>query len=108
MVTDTRRFIKEQGDTLIFDLQGFKSETDVSLGDVLSRLPGVEITNDNQIFYQGKRVKQIFIEGRDVLNNQHGLALESLKAEDVEKIQIIHDYKPFHKRFPKNTQKKWL
>ncbi|HFA51886.1 MAG TPA: hypothetical protein ENJ95_22950 [Bacteroidetes bacterium] len=99
VVAAEQSFIREDGDTLTFDVEGFRAKTDLTLGDILSRIPGIEINASNQILYQGKRVKQIWVEGRDILNNQHSLAIESLRAEDIEKIQIVHEYKPFHLRF---------
>jgi hypothetical protein len=99
IVKAKQSFIEESGDTLTFDADGFRAKTDLTLGDILSRMPGIEIDANRQILYQGKRVKQIWVEGRDILNNQHSLAIESLRAEDVQRIQIIHDYKPFHLRF---------
>lgn len=99
VVKAEQSFIKAKGDTLSFDVDGFKTKTDVNLGDILSRIPGVEISATNQILYQGKRVQQIWVQGRDILNNQHSLAIESLSAKDIENIQIVHEYKPFHKRF---------
>lgn len=99
VVTENRSFIEEDGNELTFDVDGFKKNTDITLGDILSRLPGIEISSSNQVLYQGKRIQKILIEGRDILNNQHSLALEGLKANDISEIKIIHDYKPFHKRF---------
>lgn len=101
VVSGERSFIKERGDTLTFDVKGFKTQTDVNLGDILKRVPGIEISATNQILYQGKRVQQIWVQGRDILNNQHSMALDGLKANDIAKIQIIHEYKPFHQRFSK-------
>lgn len=99
VIKSNRSFIQASGDTLTFDVDGFRVKTDLTLGDILSRMPGVEIDANRQILYQGKRVKQIWVEGRDILNNQHSLAIESLRAEDIENIQIVHEYKPFHLRF---------
>lgn len=99
LVKADQSFVQESGDTLTFDVEGFRVKTDLTLGDILSRMPGIEINVNKQILYQGKRVKQIWVEGRDILNNQHSLAIESLRAEDIETIQIIHEYKPSHLRF---------
>ena len=99
VVRAERDFIREDGDTLTFDIEGFRIETDLTLGDILNRLPGIELTDNNQILYQGKRIKQIWVEGRDILNNQHSLAIESLQAADIEHVQIVHEYTPFHLRF---------
>lgn len=99
VITAEQSYIQEQGDTLTFDLEGFRKETDITLGDILGRMPGIEISPNNQIMYQGKRVKQVWVQGRDILNDQHSLALEGLQTEDIAQVQIIHEYRPFHRRF---------
>lgn len=103
VVSAKRKNIRENGDTLTFDVKGFIKDTDLTLGDLLSRMPGIEITSGNQILYQGKRIQQIWVQGYDILNNQHSLALEGIKAEDVKEVQIVRDYRPFHLRFSQQT-----
>ena len=97
-ISGQRIYVKQSGDTLTYDIEGFKNETDESLQHVLERMPGIEV-NNNLIFYQGKQIKKILVSGKNILNNQHKLALDAIKVEDVKNIQIIHDYKPFYLRF---------
>ncbi|MCI5080686.1 MAG: carboxypeptidase-like regulatory domain-containing protein [Saprospiraceae bacterium] len=103
VIIDAKRITRvENGDTTIYNLQHYKSETDETFGDVLSKVPGFEVTPDGQINYNGKRVDQLLIEDKDILNNQHGLASEQLRAEDIQKVEIIKNYKPFKARFSKS------
>ena len=54
-----------KGDTLIYNADSFKRETDKKLEDVLKRLPGVEVTSDGGIEVEGKAVSKVMVEGKD-------------------------------------------
>lgn len=99
IVKANRTFQEEKGDTTIFDIDGFRNATDITLGDILKKIPGLEIVENNQIHFKGKRIDKILLEGRDILNDQHKLALDGLKASDIKKIEIIQEYRPFSKLF---------
>lgn len=71
VVTARKNRIDVSGDTLNFSIPDFRKQTDFLLGDVLQRLPGITVTTDGQILYQGKRIRQIWVQGYDILNNQH-------------------------------------
>ncbi|MFN3316433.1 MAG: hypothetical protein ACK40K_06450, partial [Raineya sp.] len=48
--------IKE--DTTIFNVKSFKSEHDRNIGDILKKLPGVEVTDEGLIRYKGKNIQK--------------------------------------------------
>ena len=106
LVTDTRIGIVHHGDTLMYDVKAFKSDTDTELKQVLSRMPGIEVDQNGDIKYNGKKIEKLLIEGKDILQDQHRLAGESLNPNDVSKIQIIEQYRSFRELFSKdNTDK---
>ena len=53
--------ITQSGDTLKFNLKYFTSGAEVSLGDVLDQLPGVEVDDDGTVKYAGKKLSLIHI-----------------------------------------------
>src|SRR5699024_11293670 len=57
--------ITQRGDTLIFDPEAFKSGKDRSIQDVLRKMPGVEISTDGEIQYEGKPTNKFCAEGLD-------------------------------------------
>ncbi|MEZ4910879.1 MAG: hypothetical protein R2774_08455 [Saprospiraceae bacterium] len=106
VVSDTRLGIVHQGDTLIYDVKAFKSETDTELKQVLNRMPGIEVDQKGNIYYNGKKVEKLLVEGKDILQDQHKLAGESLAPKDVNKIQIIEQYRSFRELFSKGYTEK--
>ncbi|MCH2080938.1 MAG: hypothetical protein MK226_01045 [Saprospiraceae bacterium] len=102
IIINAERITKvEKGDTTIFNIQHYKSETDQTFGDLLDKVPGFEVTESGQIKYNGKRVDQLLLEGKDILNNQHELTTQNLSAEDIQKVEVIENYKPFNEQLSK-------
>ncbi len=99
LVKDKPIFVTVHGDTLEYHAAHYKSDSDQSLSDLLSRMEGVEVTADGEILYQSKRIDKLLIEGKDLLNDQHQFVLELLKPADIKKIQIINNYRPLHENF---------
>ena len=102
LISDTRIGIVNKGDTIVYDLKAFKTDGDTELRHVMAKLPGVEIDQNGQIKYNGKKIDKLLIEGKDILQDQHRLVGESLRAEDVHKIQIIERYRSFRELFSKD------
>ncbi|HHH53972.1 MAG TPA: hypothetical protein ENK91_09960, partial [Bacteroidetes bacterium] len=85
--------ITQSGDTLKFNLKYFSSGSEVNLGDVLNQLPGIEVDEGGTVKYAGKKVDKLLIQGKDILNSKHKLATESIRADQLEGVHLINDYR---------------
>ncbi len=94
-----RLSIVVSGDTVNYDASAFKAEGDQTLGDVLKRMPGIEVTKEGEINYNGKKVDKLLVEGLDILSDQHKFTTEGFQAEDIKGVQIIDQYRPFHEQY---------
>ena len=81
-----------KGDTLIYNADSFRRETDKKLEDVLKRLPGVEINEDGEIEVEGKVVEKIMVEGKDFFDGDTKLAIKNIPANAIDKVQILKNY----------------
>ncbi|WP_232829131.1 TonB-dependent receptor [Aureibaculum luteum] len=84
--------IKIKGDTLIYNADSFKNESDKKLEDVLKRLPGVEVTKDGEIKVQGKVVNTIMVEGKRFFDGNTKLATKNIPANVLDKIEILKNH----------------
>ena len=85
--------ITRSGDTLKFNLKYFSSGAEVSLGDMLNQLPGVAVDESGTVKYAGKKVDKLLVHGKDILNNKHKLATESIRADQLEGVHLVNDYR---------------
>ncbi len=86
--------IRQLGDTIHYDVASFLDETDRSIGDVLEKLPGVQVLSSGQILYQNKEISKFYIEGLDLLQGKYGLATKNVDAEKVASVQILENHQP--------------
>jgi hypothetical protein len=63
-------------------VNSFSKEQDRSIGDVLKRMPGIEVP-DGKILYQGKAINKYYIEGLDLLEGKYNLANDNLPYQEV-------------------------
>ncbi len=81
-------------DTITFDLTRFADERDNSLKDVLKKLPGVDISKNGQINYNGKPINRFTVEGLDLTGGKYNQLEENIKAKDVKKAEIVEHDQP--------------
>ncbi len=81
-------------DTLKYFVNTFSKEHDRSIGDILKRLPGIEILSDGKILYQGKPINKYYIEGLDLLEGKYNLANDNLPHKEVTQVQILENHQP--------------
>ena len=66
-----------KGDTLVYDADSFKVGTEKKLGDVLKRLPGVEVNADGEIEVEGKKVGKVLVEGKEFFDGDSKIAVQN-------------------------------
>ena len=93
-VTIRAEAITRRQDTLNYHVDAFRQKNDVSLEDVIRRLPGIEVTETGQILYQGKSINKFNIEGLDLMGNQYNQATQHMPAEAVATIQVMEHNQP--------------
>ncbi|MHA6281287.1 carboxypeptidase-like regulatory domain-containing protein [Salinimicrobium sp. CAU 1759] len=86
--------ILKRGDTLVYQVSSFSQEQDRSIGDVISRMPGIEIQSNGRILYQGKPINKYYIDNLDLLGGQYDLANKNLPNKAVAQVQIIQNHQP--------------
>ncbi|WP_248724167.1 TonB-dependent receptor [Seonamhaeicola sp. ML3] len=81
-----------KGDTIVYNADSFKSGTERKLGDVLKKLPGVELNDDGEIEVEGKTVGKVMVEGKDFFDGDSKLAVENIPANAVDKVEVLKNY----------------
>lgn len=86
--------IKQRGDTLNYDVRGFKLAQDRHIKDVLKRLPGIEVADDGRISYEGKAINKFYVENLDVSDGKYNLITNNLAAKSVKTVQVLENHQP--------------
>ncbi len=86
--------IREQGDTITYGVSAFAQAQDRSIGDVLKRMPGINVEQSGKIQYQGEDINKFYIEGSDLLGGKYGIATNGISHEDVGAVEVMENHQP--------------
>ncbi len=83
--------IKIKQDTVAFNTKAFKVKQDDNVGDLIKKLPGVQIGTDGTVTAQGEDITKILVDGKEFFNNDQTIALNNLNADAIKSVQIIDE-----------------
>ncbi len=98
----SRPRVQRIGDTLAYNVSSFAKEEDRSIGDVLKRMPGVEVSESGQIKYQGKAISNFYIDGDDLLDDRYAIGSKTIPHKMVQDVQVLNNHE--HKKVLKNKR----
>lgn len=86
--------IRQMGDTINYTVGQFIDPTDKSIGDVLKKLPGVQVLSSGEILYQNKPISKFYIEDLDMLQGKYGVAINNIDASKIAAVQVLENHQP--------------
>lgn len=86
--------IRGQGDTLTYFVNQFSSTQDKTIGDVLKKMPGINVDITGKITYNGKEINKFYIEGQDLLEGKYGIATNGIPQQEVGAVEVYEDHQP--------------
>ncbi len=86
--------IRQNGDTLNYLVGAYQQQGDRVIGDVLRRMPGIEVSQNGGIKFNGKSISKFYVEDMDLLQGRYGLATNNINAQDVATVQVLENHQP--------------
>ncbi|WP_305150498.1 hypothetical protein [uncultured Duncaniella sp.] len=84
--------VYSQGDTINYNVASFLSQTDQSVADVLRKMPGITVSDAGQVSYQGKPIKNFYIEGLDLMKGHYGIATNNIDPNNIATVQVLENH----------------
>ncbi len=81
-------------DTVNFVVDAFRDSTDIVIGDVLKKMPGIVVRESGQIEYRGKPISKFYIENMDMLQGRYRIATHNITASDIATVQVFENHQP--------------
>jgi len=78
----------QNGDTTEFQAVAVKTNRDATMEDLLSKLPGIIVTNGT-VTVGGETVQRVLVDGRPYYGDDPTVAIRNLPAEVIDKIQVF-------------------
>ncbi|SEN78989.1 CarboxypepD_reg-like domain-containing protein [bacterium A37T11] len=83
--------VEVRGDTTEFNAAAYSTEPYADADALVGQIPGVEIDDEGKIKAQGEDVQRIIVDGKEFFSSDPRVALKTLPADVIEKIQIIDE-----------------
>ncbi len=80
-----------RGDTTIYNASVFKTMDGDPMVEMLKKLPGIEIKNNN-IYANGQIIKRVLVNGMSMFSDNTKSAVELLKTNEIEKIKVYEQF----------------
>ena len=93
-IKSSRPVLRTHGDTLGYNVSDFASAQDMTIGDVLKKLPGISVGSDGAISYNGKPISRLYIDGDNLLDDKYNIATTTIPHSVVEQVQVIQNDQP--------------
>lgn len=89
VVSDVGNPIIIKKDTVEFSASSYRVGSNAMLRDLLKRMPGMEITDDGKVKFNGESIDKLTVGGRTFFFGDQSTALNNLPAAVVDKIRVI-------------------
>jgi len=93
IIIDIKNPIIVKKDTILYDIQHFTDYHDESLEAVLTRIEGFKIHPNGSIEVNGKMIRKVLVDGKEISDFGAGLITKSLSPEKVETVEVRFDEK---------------
>lgn len=90
-VTVTTAPVWQRGDTTFFNVSAHKDGDEKKLQEILPRLPGFKINERGEIFFKGKKVEKIKIDGEELFANDPELLAKTFPIHVIKNLQAIEN-----------------
>lgn len=83
--------ITMNGDTLEINPAAFKLDSNAVVEDMLRRVPGVTMWGDGTITVNGRKVNNVYVDGKPFFGSDPAMATQNLPKNAIEKIQVYKE-----------------
>lgn len=87
VVQTTVAKVEQKEDTTVFNAAAYRVPEGSTLEALVKQLPGVEIADDGSISWNGKKVKELLVNGKDFFKGDKDVAMKNLPTEMVSRIK---------------------
>lgn len=88
-VTAAGHAVQVKQDTLIYNASAFHSSDNDMLGDLLKKMPGIEVDKEGNVKVNGEKVDKITVNGKTFFFDDPTMAVKNLPAKVVEQVKVI-------------------
>ena len=81
--------LRIKGDTTVYTADSFKVSANANVGELLKKLPGIQVDKDGKITAMGETVQKVLVDGEEFFGDDPGMAVKNLRADAVKEVQVF-------------------
>lgn len=81
--------VKVKKDTIEYNANAYHVVESAKLGDLLNKMPGINVAKDGSVKVNGEQVNKITMDGKTLFMKEPAMAVKNLPAKIVDRIQVI-------------------
>lgn len=86
--------VNMKGDTILYNVAQYASAQDRTIGDVLKKMPGIEVSKNGTISYNGTQINTFYVDGKDLLGGKYNLGTNTIHQKDVGTVEVMENHQP--------------
>lgn len=83
-----------KGDTILYNVNKYATAQDRTIGDVLRKMPGIEVSRNGAVSYNGTQINTFYVDGKDLLGGKYNLATNTIHQKDVGTVEVMENHQP--------------
>ncbi|GHV31396.1 TonB-dependent receptor [Bacteroidia bacterium] len=88
------KYVGLKEDTIVYNVLLLQTQNDRNIGDVLKKIPGIEVSKSGGVTYEGNSINTFYIEGMDLLKQKYGIAVNNVPVDAVSNVEVIENHQP--------------
>ncbi|NNJ55165.1 MAG: hypothetical protein HKP14_03500 [Bacteroidia bacterium] len=77
------------GDTIVYNTNSFKTQSNASVEDLIKKMPGIKVNKDGSVSAEGEQITKVLINGKEFFGGNVEAATKNLDADLVDKVEVI-------------------
>ncbi len=84
--------VRVKKDTLQFSPSMFHAKPNADLGEVIGKMPGMEVDKNGNVTAQGEKVQRVLVNGKRFFGNDPTMAIKNLPPDVIARIEVFDDW----------------
>lgn len=92
IVIDIPSPIKQNNDTIIYNIKAFLEGTEYTVEDLLKKLPGIQVTENGTVKVGNQEIEKIMVEGDDFFEKGYKILSKNMPVKPLKEVQLLKNY----------------
>lgn len=84
--------IYQKKDTIVYNPKHYLDGSERVVEDLLKKLPGISVNDVGKIFFKGKEIESLMLDGDDLFNSRYTIGSRNIDVNEVKSVEAIENF----------------